>query len=69
MKLERSSITGLEVEGVSSAPAGSSDSYVSTYCVPGGVRVSAFTTVLLGWRDGSVVKSTDCSPKGPEFIS
>ena len=20
-----------------------------------------------GWRDGSVVKSTDCSPRGPEF--
>jgi hypothetical protein len=25
---------------------------------------------LLGlWRDGSVVKSTDCSSKGPEFKS
>jgi hypothetical protein len=24
---------------------------------------------LLGWRDGSVVKSTDCSSKGPEFNS
>ena len=22
-----------------------------------------------GWRDGSVVKSTNCSPKGPEFNS
>jgi len=22
-----------------------------------------------GWRDGSVVKSTDCSPRGPEFKS
>jgi hypothetical protein len=22
-----------------------------------------------GWRDGSVVKSTDCSSKGPEFKS
>jgi hypothetical protein len=22
-----------------------------------------------GWRDGSVVKSTDCSSKGPEFNS
>jgi hypothetical protein len=21
------------------------------------------------WRDGSVVKSTDCSPRGPEFSS
>jgi hypothetical protein len=25
--------------------------------------------VILGWRDGSVVKSTDCSSKGPEFNS
>jgi len=24
---------------------------------------------LMGWRDGSVVKSTDCSPRGPEFKS
>ena len=23
----------------------------------------------LGWRDGSAVKSTDCSSKGPEFKS
>ena len=23
----------------------------------------------LGWRDGSVVESTDCSPRGPEFNS
>ena len=23
----------------------------------------------VGWRDGSVVKSTDCSSKGPEFNS
>jgi hypothetical protein len=22
-----------------------------------------------GWSDGSVVKSTDCSPRGPEFNS
>jgi hypothetical protein len=22
-----------------------------------------------GWRDGSVVKSTDCSSRGPEFSS
>jgi len=22
-----------------------------------------------GWRDGSVVKSTDCSSRGPEFYS
>jgi hypothetical protein len=25
--------------------------------------------LLLGWRDGSEVKSTDCSSKGPEFNS
>jgi hypothetical protein len=24
-------------------------------------------TSLVGWRDGSVVKSTDCSPEGPEL--
>jgi hypothetical protein len=24
---------------------------------------------LMGWRDGLVVKSTDCSSKGPEFKS
>jgi hypothetical protein len=24
---------------------------------------------LRGWRDGSAVKSTDCSSKGPEFKS
>jgi hypothetical protein len=24
---------------------------------------------FLGWRDGSVVKSTDCSSRGPEFNS
>jgi hypothetical protein len=24
---------------------------------------------LRGWRDGSVVKSTDCSSRGPEFNS
>jgi hypothetical protein len=24
---------------------------------------------LMGWRDGSAVKSTDCSSKGPEFKS
>jgi hypothetical protein len=23
----------------------------------------------MGWRDGSAGKSTDCSPKGPEFNS
>jgi hypothetical protein len=25
--------------------------------------------MMLGWRDGSVVKSTDCSSEGPEFKS
>jgi hypothetical protein len=24
---------------------------------------------LMGWRDDSVVKSTDCSSRGPEFNS
>jgi hypothetical protein len=24
---------------------------------------------LLGWRDGSAVKSTDCSSRGPDFNS
>jgi hypothetical protein len=24
---------------------------------------------VLGWRDGSVVKSKDCSSRGPEFSS
>jgi hypothetical protein len=24
-------------------------------------------TLIKGWRDGSVVKSTDCSSRGPEF--
>ena len=24
---------------------------------------------LVGWRDGSVVKSTNCSSRGPEFKS
>jgi hypothetical protein len=26
-------------------------------------------STLGGWRDGSVVKSSDCSSKGPEFKS
>jgi hypothetical protein len=25
--------------------------------------------IYLGWRDGSAVKNTDCSSKGPEFKS
>jgi hypothetical protein len=28
-----------------------------------------FKTLLWGWRESSVVKSTDCSPTGPEFKS
>jgi hypothetical protein len=24
---------------------------------------------MVGWRDGSVVKNTDCSSRGPEFNS
>ena len=26
-----------------------------------------FKILYMGWRDGSVVKSTDCSSRGPEF--
>jgi hypothetical protein len=26
-------------------------------------------TWAMGWRDGSAVKSTDCSSRGPEFNS
>jgi hypothetical protein len=29
----------------------------------------AFRSLCMGWRDGSVVKSTDCSSRGPEFNS
>jgi hypothetical protein len=28
-----------------------------------------FKVLTRGWRDGSVVKSTDCSSRGPEFKS
>jgi hypothetical protein len=28
-----------------------------------------FEGVEVGWRDGSVIKSTDCSSKDPEFKS
>jgi hypothetical protein len=31
--------------------------------------MSNWKNCILGWRDGSVVKSTDCSSKGPEFSS
>jgi hypothetical protein len=33
------------------------------------ITLSAFRKKLGGWRDGSVVKSTDCSSKGREFKS
>jgi hypothetical protein len=29
----------------------------------------AIKNLSSGWRDGSVVKSTDCSSEGPEFKS
>jgi len=28
-----------------------------------------FESLSLGWRDGSAVRSTDCSSRGPEFNS
>jgi hypothetical protein len=37
--------------------------YISFYCE------TRIRTLRLGWRDGSVVKSTDCSSEGPEFKS
>jgi hypothetical protein len=30
---------------------------------------SVLKILLWGWRDGSRVKSTDCSSRGPEFNS
>jgi hypothetical protein len=30
---------------------------------------SPFKNSIEGWRDGSVIKSTECSSKGPEFKS
>jgi hypothetical protein len=33
------------------------------------VRNFIYKTRVLGWRDGSVVKSADCSSKSPEFKS
>jgi hypothetical protein len=33
------------------------------------VRNPSYKFELLGWRDGSAVKSTDCSSEGPEFKS
>ena len=35
--------------------------------VPGAYNL--FESWRKGWRDGSVVKSTDCSSEGPEFKS
>jgi hypothetical protein len=35
----------------------------------GGSDVYSILQPGLGWRDGSAVKSTDCSSKGPEFNS
>jgi hypothetical protein len=33
------------------------------------IRLKIFHMInMLGWRDGSVVKSTDCSSRGPESI-
>jgi hypothetical protein len=31
--------------------------------------INNLKNTIRGWRDGSVVKSTDCSAKGPEFKS
>jgi hypothetical protein len=38
------------------------------------MKATLYITIYLsnekeGWRDGSVVKSTDCSSRGPEFNS
>jgi hypothetical protein len=32
-------------------------------------KINIVKMAILGWRDGSVVKSTDCSSRGPEFNS
>ena len=39
--------------------------YIAVSCILGEPGRNAG----LGWRDGSVVKSTDCSSRGPEFNS
>jgi hypothetical protein len=36
---------------------------------PQEVEVAGLEKARSDWRDGSAVKSTDCSSKGPEFIS
>jgi hypothetical protein len=33
------------------------------------MRVAGYKKLLAGWRDGSVVNSTDCSSRAPEFNS
>jgi hypothetical protein len=33
------------------------------------IQIVRMMMTLGGWRDGSVVKSTDCSSRGPEFNS
>ena len=37
--------------------------------IPGQVVLGCVRKQAEGWRDGSVVKRTDCSSKGPEFKS
>jgi len=32
-------------------------------------NVNSLRLGFTGWRDGSVVENTDCSPRGPEFKS
>jgi hypothetical protein len=32
-------------------------------------KFSYLNSILCGWRNGSVVKHTDCSSRGPEFKS
>jgi hypothetical protein len=41
-------------------------SKIMTICHP---RYFELRILWLGWRDGSAVKSTDCSSRGPEFKS
>jgi hypothetical protein len=44
-------------------------SYTKKPCLIKQTNKQTNNTLLLGWRDGSVVKSTDCSTEGPEFKS
>jgi hypothetical protein len=32
-------------------------------------EMNVFKSIVIGWRDGSMVKSTNCSSKGPRFSS